>query len=179
MKNVLVLLVLLGLAVGSFSQEPLGRAAHPYVFGRGDIPTGNTPYAMVTADFNGDLKLDFAVVNLSDNSISVYLGQSDGSFIKSADYPVGVNPDAITIGDFSDRQVDDLIAIEILRNQAMRPEGDWIVHSGGEGAVIDKRDHVALRRHAHVADPARRLFPARSVGAPAPALVSAGFVPHV
>ncbi len=101
MKKLLLLLVLLGLVVGTRSQEPLGRAAHPYVFGRGDIATGKTPYAMVTADFNGDLKLDLAVVNLSDNSISVYLGQSDGSFIKTADYPVGVSPDAITVADFN------------------------------------------------------------------------------
>ena len=101
MKKLLVLFVLMGLAVGIASQEPLGHATHPYVFGRGDTPTGDTPYAIATADFNGDLNLDLAVVNLSDNSISVYLGQSDGSFIKSADYAVGVSPDAVTVADFN------------------------------------------------------------------------------
>lgn len=100
MKNLLLLFVLLGLAVGASAQELLDQAAHPYVFGRTDIPTGNTPYAMVTADFNGDGNLDFAVVNYSDNSVSVFFGQPDGSFKKSADYAVGVSPDAITVADF-------------------------------------------------------------------------------
>jgi hypothetical protein len=79
----------------------MGHATHPYVFGRGDIPTGNTPYAMVTADFNGDGYLDFAVVNLDDNTVSVFFGQADGSVKKSADYAVGVSPDAIAVADFN------------------------------------------------------------------------------
>jgi hypothetical protein len=79
----------------------LGHATHPYVFGRADFPAGNTPYAMVTADFNGDGNVDFAVVHLDDNTVSVFFGRPDGSFLKSADYAVGVSPDAITVADFN------------------------------------------------------------------------------
>jgi hypothetical protein len=101
MKKLFLLFVLLGLTVGVRSQELPGHAAHPYVFGRADLLAGRTPYDIASADFNGDGNLDVAVVNLSDNNVSIYLGQSDGSFIKSADYAVGVSPDAITVADFN------------------------------------------------------------------------------
>ena len=79
----------------------LCHATHPYVFGRADLPTGNTPYAMVSADFNGDGNVDVAIVNLSDNTLSIYFGQADGSLTKSADYWVGSSPDAIAVADFN------------------------------------------------------------------------------
>ena len=41
-------------------------------------PAGNYPDAVLTADFNGDLRPDLAVVNLS--TVSVLLGNADGTF---------------------------------------------------------------------------------------------------
>ncbi|WP_417732209.1 Ig-like domain-containing protein [Rosistilla oblonga] len=41
---------------------------------------GGTPVDAVTADFNGDLIPDIAVANVTTNSISILLGQSDGTF---------------------------------------------------------------------------------------------------
>jgi hypothetical protein len=36
---------------------------------------GNGPYQMVAADFNGDGKLDLAVANLTDDTVSILLQQ--------------------------------------------------------------------------------------------------------
>ena len=41
---------------------------------------GSGPYDMATADFNGDGYQDLAVVNDSVNTISVLLGNGDGTF---------------------------------------------------------------------------------------------------
>ncbi len=115
--------------------EP-GHATHPYVFGRADIPTGNTPYAMATADFNADGNLDLAVVNLSDNSVSVYIGQPDGSFIKSADYAVGANPDAITVGDFNGDGKPDLAVTNQNCNNTCGLGTMSVLLNGGDGTFM-------------------------------------------
>ncbi|HWF46592.1 MAG TPA: VCBS repeat-containing protein [Bryobacteraceae bacterium] len=56
--------LLLGNGDGTFTQA----AGSPYHVGKG-------PYQIVTADFNGDGKLDLAVVNLTDGTVSVLLQQ--------------------------------------------------------------------------------------------------------
>jgi hypothetical protein len=44
------------------------------------IPTGNTPSPNESADFNGDGRMDFAVGNAGNDSLSVFIGTGTGSF---------------------------------------------------------------------------------------------------
>src|SRR5437879_8679692 len=47
----------------------------------GTLPqTGNGPSAIVAGDFNADGKLDLAVVNQTDSTVSIFLGNGDGTF---------------------------------------------------------------------------------------------------
>src|SRR6516162_3566123 len=62
---------------------------------------GTTPVAQAVGDFNGDGKADLAVVNLWSNTVSVLLGNGDGSFKPAASYPTGVSPRGIAVGDFN------------------------------------------------------------------------------
>src|SRR5579871_2002127 len=50
------------------------------VFPRTDFNVGQLPVALASQDFNGDGKLDIAVANQTDNSISILLGNGDGTF---------------------------------------------------------------------------------------------------
>ena len=75
--------------------------AQTYLYNRADFPTGNGPTAAVTGDFNGDGKLDLAVVNRDDNTVSVLLGKPDGTFATKVDYPTGSSPKAIVAVDFN------------------------------------------------------------------------------
>lgn len=61
--------VLLGNGDGTFVEA----AGSPFT-------VGAQPRAVVIADFNGDGKLDFAVANSGDNSISTFQGNGDGTF---------------------------------------------------------------------------------------------------
>jgi hypothetical protein len=65
-------------------------------------PIGHFPWGVVAADFNGDGKLDVAVVNLQDGTVSVFLGDGAGNLVPSATYSTGgVFPENIVVGDFN------------------------------------------------------------------------------
>ena len=57
--------------------------------------------AIATGDFNGDGRLDLAVANQNTNTVSVLLGDGDGTFQPQVTYAVGQGPDAIVAGDFT------------------------------------------------------------------------------
>src|SRR6266567_1529762 len=83
--------VLLGNGDGTF------QAARSVYFASG----GGFPWYVVTADFNGDGKLDLAVSNYGGNSLSVLLGNGGGTFLPPLVTPVGPNPWYFAVGDFN------------------------------------------------------------------------------
>ena len=42
--------------------------------------TGTSPYDIKVADFNGDGKLDTAIANLDSTTVSILMGNGDGTF---------------------------------------------------------------------------------------------------
>jgi hypothetical protein len=64
-------------------------------------PVETFPQALVTADFNGDSRLDIAVANEASNTVSVLLGNADGSFQAARTSATGVTPVSLAEGDFN------------------------------------------------------------------------------
>jgi hypothetical protein len=62
---------------------------------------GNGSAGIASGDFNKDGALDLAVVNAADGTISVLLGNGDGTFQPQAVYTVGTMPVGIVTGDFN------------------------------------------------------------------------------
>src|SRR6266478_4324528 len=83
--------VLLGNGDGTF------QAARSVYFASG----GGFPWSIAKGDFNGDGKLDLVVSNYGDNSLSVLLGNGDGTFQAPLTATVGTNPAQVTVGDFN------------------------------------------------------------------------------
>jgi hypothetical protein len=65
-----------------------------------DYATGKDPSALAAGDFNGDGKLDLAIVNAEDGSVSVLPGQGDGTFQSQVVYKVAIGQ-GLVIGDFN------------------------------------------------------------------------------
>lgn len=63
--------------------------------------TGKDPWSITTGDFNGDGIIDTATANLEASSVSVLLGNGDGTFKPQKAYGVGTWPVDITTGDFN------------------------------------------------------------------------------
>src|SRR5713101_1552030 len=57
--------------------------------------------SLVVGEFNGDGKADLAVANSSDNTVSVLLGNGDGTFQSNVEYPTGLTTRGMAVGDFN------------------------------------------------------------------------------
>src|SRR5207253_1733034 len=72
---------------------------------RTDYPTGTNSNGLIAADFDGDGKLDLAIANSGDNTVTIMLGNGDGTFQAQKDYaagPTGVKDASdIALGDFN------------------------------------------------------------------------------
>jgi hypothetical protein len=77
------ILIVLGNGNGSF--QPATRIV------TGVFPS--RPNEVVVGDFNGDGKLDIAITNLFNPNVSVLLGNGDGTFQPTFDYPTGARSD--------------------------------------------------------------------------------------
>jgi hypothetical protein len=78
------------------------------------MPASGTPSYLAAADFNNDGKLDLAVSNAGANTVSILLGNGDGTFAALVDYPTGNIPMAVAVGDFNHDGIPDLV----VANQA-------------------------------------------------------------
>lgn len=76
-----------------------------------DYKVGNTPTSVAVADLNNDQKVDLAVTNLEDNSVSILLGNGDGTFQAAVNYNTGEAPEEVVASDFNaDGNIDLAIA---------------------------------------------------------------------
>lgn len=83
------------------------------------IPAGQSPTYLALGDFNGDGKLDVAVSNTYINSITILLGNGDGTFTQATNPPAAATyPGPIAVGDFNgDGNLD--LAITVSRLSAV------------------------------------------------------------
>jgi len=93
----------------------LGNASVTILLGKGDgtfTPAASLssvygPTAIAVGDFNGDGKVDLAVTNEGDGAtgsmqtVSIFLGNGDGTFTLAASPATGVEPTSIAVGDFN------------------------------------------------------------------------------
>jgi len=88
--------ILLGNGDGTFSS--------PQCSGSPCTPpaTGRYPFSVAVGDFNGDGKLDLAVANEGSNTVTILLGNGDGTFTATAASPsTGSSPYSVAVGDFN------------------------------------------------------------------------------
>jgi FG-GAP-like repeat len=85
--------ILLGDGAGTFTEEPT----------ESPITVGNNPFAVVVGLFDDDTIPDLAVSNSKDDTVSILLGDGDGTFTPTipATIQVGAFPQYVAVGDFN------------------------------------------------------------------------------
>ncbi|HUO25660.1 MAG TPA: FG-GAP-like repeat-containing protein [Candidatus Aquilonibacter sp.] len=101
--------------------------------------TGTNPQAVASADLNGDGHRDLVVVNFTSNTISVMLGNGDGTFSAKVDYPTGSAPQGIAVGDFNGDGKLDLAVTNSASNTVS------IFLGNGDGTFQLKKDFATGR----------------------------------
>jgi Bacterial type II and III secretion system protein/FG-GAP-like repeat len=72
------------------------------------LPSGYGPAALAAVDLNGDGHLDLIVADEGNGTVTVFLGNGDGTFQQGVDYATGNSPVWIATGDFNGDSVLDL-----------------------------------------------------------------------
>ncbi len=117
-----------------------------YVNDKVDFTAGSFPFSVAIGDLDGDGKADMAVVNFSDNTISIYRNTSSsgaitsGSFAAKVDFATGSNPSILAIGDLDgDGKADLAVAnygsntVSVFRNTS----SSGAITSGSFAARVD------------------------------------------
>lgn len=77
---------------------------------------GNGPNDVAVGDFNGDGHLDIVAANYGFDTVSVLLGNGDGSFQAQATFGVGSGPSSVAVGDFNKDGYLDIVAVNVYDN---------------------------------------------------------------
>jgi hypothetical protein len=72
------------------------------------LPAGFEPAALAAADFDKDGHIDLVVADHGNNTVSIFLGNGDGTFQTRVDYPTGRSPVWVSTGDFDGDSILDL-----------------------------------------------------------------------
>lgn len=92
---------------------PIALPSASVAFNETNVATASGTESAATGDFNGDGILDLAVSNYGSGSVSVLLGNGDGTFQPHVDYAVGSTPSTVVVGDFNrDGKLDFAVCVQ-------------------------------------------------------------------
>jgi len=99
------------------------------------VAVGSNPQGLVTADFDADGKLDLAVANNADDTVSILLGNGTGAFTTKSTPAVGSGANWIAVGDFDG---DGILDIAVANVGSTGAGGVSILLGNGDGTFTLK-----------------------------------------
>jgi hypothetical protein len=95
---------------------------------------GANPNTAAVGDFNADGKPDVAVGNTLGASVTIALGNGDGTFVSSNEYNTDLNPEGTAVGDFNkDGKLD--VAVANFRGGPLTSGNISVLFGNGDGTM--------------------------------------------
>jgi hypothetical protein len=94
---------------------------------------GTDPQAVVSADFNGDGRLDLATANTGGDTISVLLRNGDGTFQAALTTGTGVGPRSLVAGDLNGDGKPDLVTLDNSSSYPSSSDDLSVLIGNGDG----------------------------------------------
>src|SRR5712692_5086916 len=129
----LLVLPLLGLLAAVLPTTPATALPRPDL----QFATGDWPYSVAVGDLNGDAKPDLATADWGSATVSVLLGNGDGTFQAKVAYVTGYGPRSVAIGDLNGDAKPDLATADSDSNAVS------ILLGKGDGTFKAKVDYPA------------------------------------
>jgi hypothetical protein len=108
-----------------------------------NYPADSYPQAVVTGDFNGDGKLDLATAG-NNGSVSVLLGNGDGTFQNAMTSPAGYGTLSLAVGDFNKDGKLDVATANYSNVQVLLGNGDGTFQAPTDIDVSSSPTSVAV-----------------------------------
>ena len=90
---------------------------------RSVFAVGTRPYSLAVADLNGDGKPDLIVANAADDTVSVLLGNGDGTFQPQQTFAAGRQPFSVAVADVNGDGIPDIVTANAFDNTRERAAG--------------------------------------------------------
>ena len=97
---------------------------------------GSSPTEDRVVDLNGDGKLDIVLENSGSNTISVLLGNGDGTFQPAVNYATGTQPWSMDVGDVNGDGKPDVVTCDLAASSAS------VLINNGDGTFKPKVDYT-------------------------------------
>jgi hypothetical protein len=108
--------------------------ADPLFAAKTDYGTGTNPYSVAIGDLNADGKPDLVTVNWIPNTVSVLLGNGDGTFGAKTDFATGSGPQSVAIGGLNADGEPDLVTANYTSSTVS------VLLGNGDGTFAAKTD---------------------------------------
>src|SRR6267143_785937 len=134
--------LLLAVTLGFYSTVPdpvLAQAQTVSFAAPSNYAVGTQPQTVAVGDFRGIGVQDLAVVNAGSNTVSVLLGNGDGTFQAARSYPVGLKPTSVAVSALRGTTVQDLV----VANSGSTTVS--VLLGNGDGTFQPARTYVADR----------------------------------
>jgi len=111
-----------------------------------DYPAGTNPWSVAIGDLNGDGWQDLVVANTGSATVSVRLGNGDGTFGPKTDFVTTPSPLAVAIGDLNGDSKPDVVTANYVGSNTVS-----VLLGNGDGTLGAKTDFVTGNLPSHLA----------------------------
>ena len=115
--------------------------AQNFLYNVSELVAGSEPSGVIFDDFNRDGRIDLAVANYGDNTVSIFLGTSGAKFSPKVNHATGAEPTGLIAADFRGTGKLDIVTVNIGSGGVDAPGSVSVLLGNGNGTFQKHVDY--------------------------------------